>query len=97
LQQVARRLAILDQEYGFIRTQIFWVRDQDPIAVGTFWQGAREFHYLLNALLRVAQETMKPNLWYHPSAEFLVTALAVLALPVALVKLRRVLGGLIHG
>lgn len=47
LQQIARRLTILDQEYGFIRTQIFWVRDQDPVAIGTFWQGAREFNSLI--------------------------------------------------
>ena len=33
LQQVVRRLGILDEEYGFIRTQIFWVRDQDPIGL----------------------------------------------------------------
>ena len=71
LQQIARRLSILDQEYGFIRTQIFWVRDQDPIALGTFWQGAREFNYLLKASLRLAQETTKPNLWGRPSAEFM--------------------------
>ncbi len=96
LQQIARRLSILDQEYGFIRTQIFWVRDQDPIAFGTFWQGAREFNFLLKALLRLAQETTKPSLWTRPSAEFMVTALAVLVLPAALVKLRRGLGALVR-
>jgi hypothetical protein len=96
LQQIARRLKTLDQEYGFIRTQIFWVRDQDPIAPGTFWQGAREFNSLLKALLRLAQETMRPSLWNQPSAEFMATALTVLLLPVALVKLRRALGGLIR-
>jgi hypothetical protein len=96
LQQIARRLKTLDQEYSFIRTQIFWVRDQDPIAAATLWQGAREFNSLLKALLRLAQETMTPSLWKQPSAEFTVTALTVLLLPVALVKLRRALGGLIR-
>jgi hypothetical protein len=96
LQQIARRLTILDQEYGFIRTQIFWVRDQDPIALGTFWQGAREFNYLIKALLHLAQETMKPSLWTQPSAEFLLTGLAVLVLPFPLLKLRRTLGGRIR-
>ena len=95
LQQVTRRLSILDQEYGFIRTQIFWVRDQDPLALGTFWQGAREFNYLLKALLHLAQEATEPNLWSRPSAEFMVASLAVLMLPVLLFKLRRTLGGLI--
>ena len=96
LQQIARRLTILDQEYGFIRTQIFWVRDQDPIALGTFWKGAQEFHYLLKAVLRLASEATKPNLWSPPTAEFMMAALAILALPVPLVKLRRALGGLIR-
>jgi hypothetical protein len=96
LQQIARRLTILDQEYGFIRTQIFWVRDQDPIAAGTFLQGAREFNHLLKEILKLVEETMKPALWAQPSAEFMATTLAVLMLPVAVVKLRRALGGLIR-
>ncbi len=95
LQQITRRLSILDQEYGFIRTQIFWVRDQDPLAFGTFWQGAREFNYLLKAVLHLAQEATEPNLWSRPSAEFMVVSLPVLILPVLLFKLRRTLGGLI--
>ena len=96
-QQIARRLTILDQEYGFIRTQIFWVRDQDPVSAGTFVKGASEFNYLLKALLKLAAETMKPALWTRPSGEFMVIALAVLVLPVGLVKLRRALGLLIRG
>jgi potassium efflux system protein len=95
LQQVSRRLSILDQEYGFIRTQIFWVRDQDPLALGTFWQGAREVNYLIKALLRLAQETTTASLWGRPSAEFMAMCLAVLALPVIFRKLRRTLGGMI--
>jgi potassium efflux system protein len=96
LQQVVRRLSILEEEYGFIRTHIFWVRDQDPIGLLTLANGAREFNYLLNGLFRLAQETVKANLWCQPSAEFLVTALAVLALPMMLVRLRRVLRDLIQ-
>ena len=95
-KQIARRLSILDQEYGFIRTQIFWVRDQDPLAFGTFWQGAREVNILLKAVLRLAQETTKPNLWGRPSAEFMAMSLAVLLLPVPVMKLRRTLGGMIE-
>jgi len=96
LQQVVRRLGILDEEYGFIRTHIFWVRDQDPIGLGSLMQGAREFNYLLNGLLRLARETVNANLWCRPSAEFLVTALAVIALPMMLVRLRQALWRLIQ-
>ena len=76
LQQVVRRLGILDEEYGFIRTDIFWVRDQDPIGFTTLAKAAREFNYLLYGLLRLAEESVKANLWCRPSAEFLVAGLA---------------------
>jgi potassium efflux system protein len=97
LQQVARRLGILDEEYGFIRTHIFWVRDQDPIGPATVIQAAREFSYLLNGMLRLVEESVNARLWCRPSAEFLVTAFAVLALPIVLVRLRRVLCRMIQG
>jgi potassium efflux system protein len=96
LQEIARRLSILDQEYGFIRTQIFWVRDQEPIAFGTFWQGAREVNVLLKAALRLARESATASLWGRPSAECMAMSLAVLLLPVPVMKLRRALGGMIE-
>ena len=92
LQQVVRRLDILNSEYAFIRANIFWVRDQEPIGLLTITQAAREFNHLVRGMLRLAQETGRRNLWGQPSGEFLITALAVLALPVALVRLRRMLG-----
>jgi hypothetical protein len=96
LQQVVRRLNTLNSEYNFIRTNIFWVRDQEPIGLLTITQAAREFNHLLRGVVRLVQETVKPNLWGQPSAEFLVTALAALALPVALVRLGRMLAVLIN-
>jgi potassium efflux system protein len=95
LDQVARRLGILDEEYGFIRTHIFWVRDQEPIGLATVSQGVREFQHLIDALLRLAQETTKPRLWGRLSAEFVIAGLAVLGLPAGLVRLRRCLRVLI--
>jgi potassium efflux system protein len=89
LQQVSRRLAILDEEYGFIRTQIFWVRDQDPIGAGTMVQATREFNHLAKGILRLAQEIIKARLWCQPSAEFVVTTLALLALLLGLIRLRQ--------
>jgi small-conductance mechanosensitive channel len=95
LVQVTRRLNILDQEYGFIRTNIFWVRDQEPIGLPTLTQGAREFNSLVKGSLRLVNETVKPNLWGQPSGEFLVTALAVVIIPIVAARLRRALGALI--
>jgi potassium efflux system protein len=95
LEELGRRLGILDEEYGFIRTHLFWVRDQDPIGLGTLSQGIREFQRLVKDLLRLAQETAKPRHW-QPSVEFVVASLAALCLPVGLVRLRRGLRVLIQ-
>jgi potassium efflux system protein len=89
--QIARRLAILDEEYGFIRTHIFWVRDQEPIGAGTITQAARECQHLLKAMLRLGQESLRPQQRGRPSAEFVTAALGVLVLPFGLVRLRRLL------
>jgi hypothetical protein len=95
LTQVSRRLSILDEEYGFIRTTIFWVRDQDPIGLPTLSQTGRELNYLVRGFWRLAAETVKPALWGRPSAEFLVALLGVLVFPFAFLRLRRVLAALI--
>ncbi len=95
LVQVTRRLNILDREYGFIRTNIFWVRDQEPIGLLTVTQGAREFNVLVKGLLRLVKETTDANLWGQPSGEFLATFVGVLILPVGMVRLRRALGVMI--
>ncbi len=91
LDQIARRLAILDEEYGFIRTHIFWVRDQEPIGLGTITQGAREGRRVLDGLLRLAREAARTQRWGRASAEFITAALAVLGLPIGLVRFRRML------
>ena len=96
LDQVGRRLAILDEEYGFIRTHIFWVRDQEPIGLTTLNQGVRDLQRLATALGRLVQETTRHKLGGRPSAEFLIAAVAVLGLPLGLVRLRRTLRSLIQ-
>jgi potassium efflux system protein len=88
-QQVIRRLAILDEEYGFIRTHIFWVRDQEPLGLWTLGQGGREIQQLVRGCLRLAQETAKPKLWGQPSGEFLAMSAALIVLPFGLIRLRR--------
>ena len=95
LVQVTRRLNILDREYGFIRTNIFWVRDQEAIGLLTLKQAIRESEVVVRGLLRLVRETLNPTLWGRPSAEFVVTVLASMMLPIGLVRLRRTLGILI--
>ncbi len=89
LDQIARRLSILDEEYGFIRTHIFWVRDQEPIGLGTLGRGVREVRQVVTAVLGLAQEAVVPRNWRTASAEFVTAALAVLVLPFGLIRLRR--------
>jgi len=88
-QQVVRRLAILDEEYGFIRTHIFWVRDQEPLGLWALVQGAREIQALIKGCFRLAEETVNRKLWAQPSGEFLAMSAAVLVLPLGLIRLRR--------
>ncbi len=91
LDQIARRLAILDEEYGFIRTHIFWVRDQEPIGLATITQGAREGRRVLDGLVRMVREAARTRQWGRASAEFITAALAVLGLPIVMVRSRRML------
>jgi potassium efflux system protein len=94
LDEVTRRLGILDQEYGFIRTHLFWVRDEEPIGPGTVSQGIRECQGLTKALVRMGEETGDGRHWGRPSAEFVVAALVVPILTIGLVRLRRRLSAL---
>ncbi len=89
LQQVSRRLAVLDEEYGFIRTHIFWVRDQDPLGAWTVLQIGRDLEHTIAGVLALVRESLQPKLWGQPSGEFIVAALALASLPLGLARLRR--------
>ena len=91
LEQVNRRLHILEEEYGFIRTNIFWVRDQEPIGLGVVKQAGRELKRLVKGMLRLAQDCTQSKAWGPPSSEFLSAITAVVVLPLGLIRLRRVL------
>lgn len=91
LSQVTRRLGLLEEEYGFIRTHIFWVRDQEPIGVGTITQVGHELRRLLVGLGRLAREVSESKAWGQPSTEFLGAAAAALILPLGLFRIRRLL------
>ena len=47
---------MLEEEYGFIRTHIFWVRDQEPIGLATVPQAGRELRRLAKGLIKLAEE-----------------------------------------
>ena len=52
---------------------------------------ARECRLSLESLVRLGQESARPRNWGRASAEFVTAALAMLGLPIGLVRLRRML------
>ena len=88
-RQIERRLKTLDDQYGFIRTHIFCVRDQEPIGPVTLAQCRREAVILGRSLVTLATETCDPGLWGRVSPEFAVAALALIGLPWPLFRLRK--------
>ena len=91
LEQVTRRLHVLEDEYGFIRTHIFWVRDQEPIGLETVARAGRELKRLGKGLLKLAEEAGDRKLWRQPPSEFMTAAVAAVVLPLGLFRLRRLL------
>jgi hypothetical protein len=91
LEQVTRRLRTLEDEYGFIRTHIFWVRDQEPVGLPTLQQGGRELKQVAKGLVKLVGESSQRRSWCLPSSEFLAAATAAVVLPLGLFRLRRTL------
>ncbi len=87
--QVARRLRILDEQYAFIRTHIFWVRDSEPLGESTLVQGRRDAARLASAVVKLGTETVDPAAWGHVSAEFGLILAGLIVLPPAIVYARR--------
>jgi small-conductance mechanosensitive channel len=90
-EQVSRRLRTLDDQYGFIRTHIFWVRDEEPIGAATLAQARREALRVGKGLWRMSLEAWDRSLWGRVSAEFAAALLAMVALPWPLLRLGRLL------
>jgi potassium efflux system protein len=80
-EQVLRRLRILDDHFGFIRTHMFWVRDADPVGLVTLAQVERELQRVARAVLRIGTEVCDRCAWGRLSAEFLTAALGLIVLP----------------
>ena len=90
--EITRRLETLDEHYGWIRTHIFWVRDQEPICAATMIQCRREASFLARAVITLFRESFDPSLRGRISVEFVVALVAMVGLPWPLHKLRKSLG-----
>jgi potassium efflux system protein len=87
-EQIERRLRILDDHFGFIRTNIFWVRDEEPIGQATLLLAHREAIQLARSAVRMAEEVGDRSAWVRVSPEFLAAVLGLAILPWPLHKAR---------
>ena len=90
-EQVLRRLQVLDDHFGFVRTHIFWVRDEEPLGESTLPQARRELILLGQAVARTAGELNDRGSWERVSVEFLSATLGLAILPWPLFRVRRAL------
>ncbi|MHC5543763.1 mechanosensitive ion channel domain-containing protein, partial [Singulisphaera rosea] len=91
LDQITRRLQVLDDQYGFILTHIFWVRDQEPLGPTTLAQSQREIFLVGKSIVRLSVEAANPTLWGRVSLEFLVAVAFLFLLPWPMYRLRALL------
>lgn len=87
--QVLRRLGILDDHYGFIRTHIFWLRDEEPISMTSAAQVQREFTQVVWAIYRVGEELTDRSAWGRVTPEFMAAVFGLVVLPWPIKRLSR--------
>ncbi len=85
---VERRLRILDEQYAFIRTHIFWVRDSEPLGAATLVQARRDLAKVAAAAARLGAEPLDRRLWTPASAEFGLMLLGLVILPPVIIYAR---------
>ncbi len=85
---VVHRLATLDEQYAFIRTHIFWVRDADPVGVSTFAHARDDAFRAARGVVKLALHRDNGRHWGHPSPLFylIVAALALLPWPLHMAR-----------
>ena len=87
-EQILRRLQTLDEQYSFIRTNIFWVRDQEPIGKAIVGQAEREVVLVARSLVRLACEAFDRKLRGRVSVEFAAACVAIVGLPWPFLRIR---------
>ena len=92
---VVRRLATLDEQYAFIRTHIFWVRDAEPVGISTFAHARDDAFRAARNLAKLALGAEGRGRWGHPSPWFTMTVVALVVLPWPLHLGRRALDRLL--
>ena len=89
--QVLRRIETLDEQYAFIRTHIFWIRDAEPIGATTLAHAQDDSIRTAKALVHLAMEAGDRTLWARPAPDFILALIALIVTPVPLLLGRRAL------
>ena len=79
--QILRRIAKIDEQYAFIRTHIFWVRDAEPVGPATFDHAGDESVRLVRALMKLCGELGDASLWGRVAPDFILAMVALVVLP----------------
>lgn len=96
-EQVLKRLRVLDDHFGFIRTHMFWVRDEEPLGPQTLIQAQREGKQLGRAGVILLRLAVGPKSWGRISPEFLVAAFGLMVFPWPFYRARKALRSLAGG
>ncbi|HEV3122208.1 MAG TPA: hypothetical protein VGY53_09905 [Isosphaeraceae bacterium] len=90
-KQVQRRLQTLDEQYAFVRTHIFWMRDEEPVGLTTLGVVPRECRRIARAVYHITCECGDSVAWSQVRVEFSLFAFAAIILPWPLHRARRAL------
>jgi hypothetical protein len=91
LDQINRRIDILEEEYSFVRTHLFWIRSQEPIGLSTVARAGSELRQIVPVSIGLARETATVKAWRRLSPEFLAAGFLALVLPMGIFRVRGVL------
>ncbi len=89
--QVLKRLKILEDHFAFIKTHLFWVRDQEPLGTETLTMSERELTQLARAAARTAEVAGDTENWDRASIRFFAAAAALAVAPWPLWRVRAAL------
>ncbi len=79
--EIERRIRTLDEEYTFIRTHIFWVRDAEPIGTATLLHARSDAVRTARAVVKLGAEVGDRSLWGRVAPDFILAIVGLVVLP----------------
>jgi hypothetical protein len=81
---ILKRIQTLDDQYAFIRTHIFWIRDAEPIGATTLVHARDDAIRTAKALVYLTMEAGDRSLWTRPAPDFILALIALIVTPIPL-------------